>query len=391
MTPTRRIPVAKPYFDEDEERRVCEVLRSGWVAQGPRVAELERLFAERAGAAEAVAVTSCTAGLFLVLHALGIGPGDEVLVPSLSFIASANSIAHCGAVPVFVDTEPRTYNIDPDALAAAITPRTRAIMVVHQLGLPCDLDRVAAVARAHGLAVVEDAACAAGSVYKGRPIGSAGFPAVFSFHSRKVIVSGEGGIITTDDAALAARLRRLRHQGMSVSDLERHQATRVIIEEYPEIGWNFRMPDLVAAIALGQLAKLDRFVATRRALAARYDTLLADLPAIEPPFVPHWAEPTYQSYIVRLRNADETMRNALLDALFHRGVSARRGLMASHLEPCYRGARLGGLLPHTEAAKVQTMVLPMYHELTPDDQLYVVDQLRDALTEITGHAGTQGH
>src|SRR5262245_35424348 len=244
--PPRRIPLAKPCFDEVEERLVCEVLRSGWVAQGPRVGELEHLFAEKTGAAEAVAVTSCTAGLFLVLHALGIGLGDEVLVPSLSFIASANAIVHCGATPVFVDVEPRTYNIDPDGLAAAVTSRTRAIMVVHQLGLPCDLDRVTAFARTHGLLVVEDAACAAGATYKGRPIGNAESPAVFSFHARKVITSGEGGIVTTGDATLAARLRRLRHQGMSLSDLERHQADRVIIEEYPEVGWNFRMPDLVA-------------------------------------------------------------------------------------------------------------------------------------------------
>jgi perosamine synthetase len=382
VTPTRRIPLARPCFDETEERLVCEVLRSGWVAQGPRVAELEASFARTVGAEEAVAVTSCTAGLFLVLHALGIGRGDEVIVPSLSFIASANAIVHAGAAPVFVDVEPRTYNVDPGLLAAAVTPRTRAILVVHQLGLPCDLDAVTAVARAHGLAVVEDAACAAGATYRGRPVGSSEHPSVFSFHSRKVIVSGEGGIVTTRDRALAARLRRLRHQGMSISDLERAQADRVIIETYPEVGWNFRMPDLVAAVALGQLGKLARFVETRRGLAARYAELLAELPALEPPWAPEWASHTYQSYIVRVRGVDEAARNRLLDALHRRGVGARRGLMASHLEPCHRAARSAGPLPHTEAAQAQTVVLPMYQELGEDDQRYIVTQLREALREV---------
>jgi perosamine synthetase len=384
LTPGRRIPVAKPCFDETEERLVCEVLRSGWVAQGPRVAQLEREFAARVGAADAVAVTSCTAGLFLVLHALGLGAGDEVIVPSLSFIASANAIVHCGAVPVFVDVDPRTYNLDPDAVARAVGPRTRAIMLVHQLGLPADLDAIAAIAERHGLRLVEDAACAAGSLYKGRPIGSFGHLAVFSFHSRKVIVSGEGGIIITADPALAGRLRRLRHQGMSVSDLDRHLADHIVVEDYPEIGYNFRMTDVVAAVALGQLRKLDRFVATRRAIAARYAALLADVPGIEPPWAPPWATPSFQSYIVRVKHADGATRNRLLDALHHRGVSARRGLMASHLEPCYRGARIAGALPHTEAATAQTMVLPIYQELSEDDQRYVAAQLRAVLDEVMG-------
>jgi perosamine synthetase len=382
VTPTRRIPLAKPCFDETEERLVCEVLRSGWVSQGPRVAELEERFARTVGAAEAVAVTSCTSGMFLVLHALGIGPGDEVIVPSLSFIASANAIVHAGAAPTFVDVEPRTYNVDPALLAAAVTARTRAILVVHQLGLPCDLDAVTAVARAYGLAIVEDAACAAGATYRGRPVGSSEHTAVFSFHSRKVIVSGEGGIVTTNDAALAERLRRLRHQGMSISDLERARADRVIIETYPEVGWNSRMPDLVAAVALGQLGKLERFVATRRTLAARYAELFAGVPAIEPPWAPAWATHTYQSYIVRVRDVTEATRNRLLDALHHRGVSARRGLMAAHLEPCHRAARVAAPLPHTEAAQAQTMVLPMYQELDEDDQRYVVAQLGEALREV---------
>jgi dTDP-4-amino-4,6-dideoxygalactose transaminase len=378
-----RIPVALPSFDEEEERAVRDVLRSGWVTQGPRVAEFERRFAAVVGAAEAVAVSSGTTALFLALHALGIRPGDEVIVPSLSFIASANAIVHCGATPVFADVDPRTYNLDPEAVAGAVTARTRAVLVVHQLGMPADLDLLQAVAARHGLHVVEDAACAVGARWRGRPVGSSGNLAAFSFHPRKVLVTGEGGMITTSDPALAARLRRLRHQGMSVSDVERHQADRVILEEYPEIGWNFRLSDLHAAVGLVQLGKLDRFLAARRAAAARYAAALRDLAPVELPFTPPGAEPNWQSYIVRLRGAGRAGRDRVLDEMHRRGVATRRGLMASHREPCYRGAdppgRTAGSLPHTEAAADETMILPVYTDLTEDDQHRVVAALRDAV------------
>jgi dTDP-4-amino-4,6-dideoxygalactose transaminase len=355
------IPVAKPCFDAEEERLVLEVLRSRWVTQGPRVEEFERRFAEAVGAAEAVAVSSCTSALFLALHVLGIGPGDEVVVPSLSFIASANAIVHAGATPVFADVERRTYNLDPRAVAAAIGPRTRAILVVHQLGLPADLARLEAVARERGVAVVEDAACAVGSKLDGRPIGSSANLACFSFHPRKILVTGEGGMIVTRDAQLAARLRRLRHQGMSVSDLERHRSQQPLPETYPEIGYNFRLSDLHAALGIAQLAKLAGFLARRRQLAARYDAALAELPGVEAPFAPPGAEPSHQSYIVRLRDADAARRNFVLGELQRRGVSTRRGLMASHLEPCHAGARVGGPLPETELAAAQTLLLPIFH------------------------------
>ncbi len=374
-----RIPVAKPSFDEAEEEAVRDVLRSGWVTQGPRVVEFEQRFAAVVGAAEAVAVTSATTALFLSLHALGIGPGDEVIVPSLSFIASANAIVHCGATPVFVDVDPRTYNLDPEAAAQAITTRTRAIVVVHQLGLPADLDALGAIAARHGLLVIEDAACAIGSRYRDRAVGGSGNLAAFSFHPRKVIVTGEGGMITTTDAALAARLRRLRHQGMSISDLERHGAERVVHEEYPEVGYNFRLCDLQAAIGLVQLRKLDHFLARRRAIAAYYDRALEAFDTVDAPFVPAFARPNYQSYIVRLRDADAARRDAVLDEMLRRGVQTRRGLMASHREACYRGARIAGSLRHTEAATDQTMVLPMYTDLTEEEQARIVTALRDAV------------
>jgi dTDP-4-amino-4,6-dideoxygalactose transaminase len=379
--PPRRIPIARPSFGEEEQRLVSEVLRSGWVTQGPRVEEFERRFAATVGAGDAVAVTSATTGLFLSLHALGIGAGDEVIVPSLSFIASANAIVHCGATPVFVDVDPRTYNLEPDAVRAALTARTRAVMVVHQLGMPADLARIEAIARAAGVQIVEDAACAVGSTYRGLPIGGSGHLAVFSFHPRKVLVTGEGGMITSNDPRLAERLRRLRHQGMSISDVARHQADHVIIEEYGEIGYNFRLSDLHAAVGLAQLPKLAGFVRRRREIAARYAAALRALPALDPPFVPDFAAPNFQSYIVRLRGADEARRNSVLDEMQRRGVATRRGLMAAHLEPCYRGggARIAGSLRHTEAATAQTMLLPIYADLADDEQDYVIAALREVV------------
>jgi len=379
---TRFVPLAKPSFSGEEEQALIEVIRSGWVTQGPKVAAFEERFALTVGVDNAVAVTSATTALFLSLHALGIGAGDEVVVPSLTYIASANPIVHAGATPVFADVDPRTFNLDPDAFEAALTARTRAVMLVHQLGLPADLDEIERRASARGVTVIEDSACALGSSYKGRPIGSSANLNCFSFHPRKVIVTGEGGMITTPDAELAARLRRLRHQGMSISDVERHQADRVITETYPEVGFNFRMSDLHAAVGLAQLDKLDSFVARRRAIAARYDEALGELPGITTPHIPDFALPNYQSYIVRLNRGDQVVRNALLDAMFRRGVATRRGLMAIHKEASYAKVKTSGLLEHTEAADAQSFVLPIYPDLSEDDQQYVIDALREAIAEV---------
>jgi perosamine synthetase len=379
--PRREIPLARPSFDAEEERAVVEVLRSGWVTQGPRVEEFEARFAECVGAGHAVAVSSGTAALFLSLHALGIGPGDEVVVPSLSFIASANAIVHCGATPVFADVEPRSLNLDPEAAAAALTPRTRAVLVVHQLGMPAALDAIGALAGRAGVEVVEDSACALGSRWRGRPIGSSGQLGCFSFHPRKVVVTGEGGMIVTADGALAARLRRLRHQGMSISDLDRHRAGRALVERYEEVGYNFRLSDLHAALGVVQLRKLDRLVAARRAIAARYAAALRGS-EIEPCQEPPDAEANFQSYLVRLPGAERAARDALLEAMRRRGVATRRGLMAAHLETCQRSARVSGALVHTEAAEAQTLVLPIYAGLDPADQDYVIEQLLEAVREV---------
>ncbi len=376
------IQVAKPCFGREEEELLLETLRSGWVTQGPRVAELEELFAAAVEARHAVAVSSGTTALFLALHAAGIGPGDEVIVPAVSFIATANAVVHTGASPVFVDVDPRTYNLDPDAVAGAVTSRTRALMPVHQLGMPADLRRLEEIGERHGLVVVEDAACAVGSRFHGRPIGSSGNLVCFSFHPRKILVAGEGGMIVTDDPDLASRLRRLRHQGMSISDLERSRANRVILEQFPEVGYNFRLSDLHAAVAAAQLGKLARFLEERRAIAHRYNDHLEHLADIELPRVPPGARPNYQSYIFRLVGFSRTLRNRMLDEMLRRGVATRRGLMAIHREPCYRGARVSGTLEHSEAADAQTMLLPIYPGLSEADQDHILRALELALGRI---------
>ena len=368
---------SKPCFGPEEPAAAAAAVASGWVVGGPRLAELEQAVAHRCEAPAAVGVSSWTTGAFLVLKCLGIGPGDEVIVPSLTFIASVNVIAHAGATPVFVDVDPRTYNIDPDDIEARITPRTRAIMAVDQIGLPCEIDRVMAIAERHGLAVVQDAACSLASRFRGRPVGSWAPITIFSLHARKIVTTGEGGMIVTQDEELAARLRRQRHQGMSLSDFQRHGASPTTFESYPEIGYNFRMTDVQAAIGVAQMEKLDAILARRQDLARRYIAGLAAISAIEGPYVPDYVEPNWQSFQVRLRDGCPVSRNTLMERLHARGIATRRGVMASHLEPPYRA--LGASLPRTEAVAASTMQLPLFPDMADDDADRVLAALRDAL------------
>src|SRR6266571_1819518 len=286
-TAKMHIPITKPCFGEEEERAVVQVLRSGWVVQGPKVAEFERLVAEYVGVRQAVATSSCTTALHLALTLRGIGAGDEVIIPSFTFIATANAVHYTGATPVFVDIDPQTYNIDPDCIEAAITPRTKAIMPVHQIGLAADMDRINTIAQRHGLVVIEDAAPALGAMYKSKQVGSLGNPTCFSFHPRKVITSGEGGMIVTDDDTLAERARTLRAHGMSLSDLARHQAQSVVIEEYHDVGYNYRLSDLHAAVGIEQMKRLDFMLAQRKRVAHLYNEAFADLEGVQLPFSSH--------------------------------------------------------------------------------------------------------
>jgi perosamine synthetase len=373
----RSIPVARPSFRKEEEAAVLEVLRSGWVSQGPRVAEFEKRFAEYVGAAHAVAVSSCTTGLHLALLAAGVKSGDEVICPSLSFIATANSIAYAGAVPVFADIDPATYNMDPRSIENLITTKTRAILAVHQVGLPCDLATITDVADAHGLAVVEDAACAIGSEYNGLRIGAPhAAMACFSFHPRKILTTGEGGMITTADEQLAARLRRLRQHAMTVSDLVRHNSSQVVTESYDEIGYNYRMTDLQAAVGLVQLRRLDDMLAERRRLAARYSEALATLGWITPPCEPVNCRHNYQSYMVMLRDEAPVSRDALMQYLLDRGVSTRRSVMATHREAPYWNPDTNERLPNTNWAADHGLVLPLFYSMSEGEQDYVIQQLK---------------
>jgi len=368
------IPITKPFFDAAEALAAKATVESGWVTQGPKVAEFERAVAAFCGSAEAVAVCNCTAALHLSLVVSGVGPGDEVICPSMSFIATANSIRQTGATPVFADVDPRTYNLDPDAAEAAITPRTKAILVVHQIGQPAEIDRFLNIGAKHGIKILEDAACAIGSRYKGRPIGSHSELVCFSFHPRKVISTGEGGMITTNNPEYARQLRLLRQHGMSVPDTVRHAAKRVVAEEYVCQGYNYRLTDIQAAIGIEQMKKLDWIVARRRELAARYLAALESHPWIRPPYVPDFAEPNFQSYAVHLTEDAPVGRDELLQWLLDQQIATRRGIMLSHAEPAYAGYPAPSL-PHSESASARSFLLPLYPQMTSEEQDLVIAAL----------------
>jgi len=381
-TETRKkltVPITKPALGEDEARAPFESIRSGWVTQGPKVAEFEKAVASYVGAKHGVATTSCTTGLHLALAAAGIGAGDEVIVPSFTFIASANAVLYTGATVVFCEIDPRTFNIDPTDVEKRITKRTKAIMPIDQIGLACDIDAINQIARAHGLDVIEDAAPAIGEEYKGRKVGANAHQTVFSFHPRKVITTGEGGMITTDDDTLADRARRLRAHGMSVSDLERHKAERVIIEEYNELGFNYRMTDIQASIGLVQLAKLDELLRIRREKARRYSDELREIKGLDVPYVPPYAAHTYQSYCLRLTKECRVDREDLMTNLLRRGIATRRGVMASHLEKTYTSRGVRQSLPITEEATRTTMLIPLFAQMTDEEQSWVIESLREEL------------
>lgn len=376
------IPVAKPWMDEREASAARRAILSGWVTQGPEVAAFEREFAAYVEAPYACAVSSCTTALHLALLAAGVQAGDEVITASHSFIATANSIRYCGAVPVFVDICPSTYNVNPDLVERVISSRTRAILCVHQIGLPCDLEAIVGIASRHSLPVIEDAACAVGSEIRwnghwekiGQPHGDV---ACFSFHPRKLLTTGDGGMLTTRHEPFDRKFRSWRQHSMNISDVVRHQASQLVLESYAEVGYNYRLTDIQAAIGREQLQRLPHVLERRRFLAHRYNELLQRLPQIQAPHEPEWARSNWQSYCVRLP-ADANQRE-VMQFMLDRGVATRRGIMCAHREIPYACFTETGALPESEAAQDHAIILPLYHQMTEADQDHVILTLSRAL------------
>ncbi len=394
VTTPPAIPITRAVFDEAEAQAVARVLESGWVVQGPRVAEFEAGFRAFTGLPEAVACTSCTTGLHLALLTEGIGPGDEVIVPSFTGVASANAALYVGATPVLADVSLETFNITAEEFERRITPRTRAIMAVHLFGLAAEMDAILEVARARGIKVIEDAACALGTLYRGRHIGALGDGGAFSFHPRKAITTGEGGMYTTSDPAKAAHARSLRDHGAAKSDHARHSARgAALLPVFDMVGYNYRMTDLQAAVGVAQLRKLDGILGARIARAKRYDELLAGVPGLIRPAEPEGHRHSYQSYVCRIpvdRLTEQAIlagnahRNAIMNALEEDRIATRQGTHAVHMLGYY--ARTYDMrpidLPGAFAADHLSLSLPLYAQMTDEEQDRVVERLAHHLRTV---------
>jgi dTDP-4-amino-4,6-dideoxygalactose transaminase len=374
-----RISVMKPWLGPEETEAVAEVIASGWVAQGPRTAEFERAFSEAHGVSHGVATSSCTTALHLALVFAGVQPDDDVVVPSFSFIATANAVTYVGARPVFADVDLLTGNVTAETLDAVLTPRTTAVIAVDQGGMPVDLEPIRQLCDRHSLALIEDAACGAGSTYRGNPVGTGADVTAWSFHPRKLLTTGEGGMLTTDNPQWADRARRLREHSMDVSAAERHTSVLPVQEHYPEIGFNYRMTDLQAAIGLVQLRKLPEMVRRRRALAADYRSVLSTIPGLRYVADPDYGTSNVQSFWVEVLPDFPLNREELLGWLAADGISARRGIMASHRQAAYAGhSGLVAPLPLTERLTDHTLILPIFHTMTEEERRRVTSSLRAA-------------
>lgn len=370
-----RLNVMQPWLGEEEVAAVTEVIRSGWVAQGPRVAAFEARFASAQQSEHAVATSSCTTALHLALMVAGVQAGHDVVVPSFSFVATANAPTYVGARPVLADIDAATGNLTAATVEAVLTERTTAVVAVDQGGVPVDLDALRAVCDPRGIVIIEDAACGAGSTYRGRPVGAGADVAAWSFHPRKLLTTGEGGMLTTRHPAWADRARRLREHAMSVSAAQRHGSVLSPPERYDEIGFNYRMTDIQAAIGLVQLERLPAMVQRRRELAAGYAKAVADVEGLRLVADPAWGTTNFQSCWIEVEPAYPVDREGLLSSLAEAGISARRGIMASHRHPAHADAARGDLTV-TDRLTDSTLVLPLFHEMSESEQARVVQVLR---------------
>lgn len=382
-----KIPITKPFFDVEEEQAILEPLRTGWVVQGPKVAEFERLFAEYTGAKHAIATTSCTTALHLSLLAADIGPGDEVIVPAFTWIATANVVEYVGARPVFCDIDLATYNIDVNQIESKITSKTRAILPVHLFGLCADMEPIMGVAERYRLEVIEDAACALGARYRGQHAGRFGLAGCFSFHPRKAITTGEGGMIVTDRDEVARYCQTLRDHGASVSDLVRHEGKQgFLLTEFNLLGYNYRMTDLQGALGVAQMSKLPQILEKRMERARCYDRLLEEANTLLLPYCPDGCIHGYQTYVCLFQPEAPTLdtldelheqRNAFMETLEESGVTTRQGTHAVHALGYYREKY--GLeetdFPQAWIADRLSLSLPLYAQMTDEEQDYVVESL----------------
>lgn len=373
------IPIAKPYLTKKEAKAAYDTILTGWITQGPRVAEFEQKFAAYTNAKYAVAVSNCTTALHLAMIVSDIVQGDEVICPSMSYIATANAIKYVGATPVFAEINPANYNLDIFDVAKKINIKTKAILLVHQIGMPADINAFKELASKHNLKLIEDAACAAGSSYKGSKIGSHSDLVCFSFHPRKVISTGDGGMITTNNEDYYERLKRLRQHGMSVNDRTRHESSKIIFEDHLEVGYNYRLTDIQASVGIQQLEKLDWIVGKRRKIAMKYHKAFKHIPFLQLPLEKKGYYSNYQSYSIYLKDDCPVSRNDIMQKMLDAGISTRRGIMTTHRETAYKEECAGLTLPVSEKACDRSIILPLYVPMQNEDIEKVIFTLKSIL------------